>query len=723
MNVRLIALMATLFLAPLLHAQPAARAHDWCGTGAAMAAQQERLHRWLASQSGVKSSAIESGVRVVDGIHIVTADSSVLGFDHPFDLRQWSLQFKRIDDHTFETSRIAPSVDPDFGSLAHTFHAGESTPFAADLQSFTFPFGTRSLSRIYLTASNAIVTTPDPIAPLIQWHALEAVSNQRAMISPLFHSQPIGDTRLYLKQTTDAVLVTWVAAYPIQGMSYRVQARLSAAGDIAFSYDLLENIDWGTVIVTTGEEALYANGAALGSANDAVGDVAGGIRGQWRDILDVTSVQARRLGGTELIEFVLQLRGSIDRSKFATDDVFLYVIRFSSNNEIDLWLGREDAYYFVPGRGLSSAVRVDGNTVTMRVLQSHIPLATQMAQAITYDSAETLSQPMFADSAALTANLAAPGEGVESDLSALAQATRLEKPVFEAFTLPGTGLYAIFNKIKTATGLTDAQVDGMAVYENFTTNIMLLGAAAYALVGNPRADGVRAPSRRANYGRNYVAYPNLMEMNRIGYVYNIENRFAGFALAHEFAHRWLYDLAIMENGAASTVLALDGGHPAPYVNTAVAYPVSGPRNSSMMGGGNFADLGDGTFATGDLGTADGYSAHELYLMGLLAPEEVQPWFYVADANPPFGESPWLPKTSLSAERGRKFAYSRSSTRSARGSPHTTVRRRRSRCSTSSSNGPARRSPRVTFERWTVTSRHSNAASPSPRAAEERLRLR
>jgi hypothetical protein len=97
----------------------------------------------------------------------------------------------------------------------------------------------------------------------------------------------------------------------------------------------------------------------------------------------------------------------------------------------------------------------------------------------------------------------------------------------------------------------------------------------------------------------------------------------------------------------SNVLSLVGGladaHPAPYVNTAVAYPVGGPRDSSMMGGGNFADLGDGTFATGDLGTADGYSAHELYLMGLMAPEEVQPWFYLADTNPPLGQIPWAPE--------------------------------------------------------------------------------
>jgi hypothetical protein len=61
---------------------------------------------------------------------------------------------------------------------------------------------------------------------------------------------------------------------------------------------------------------------------------------------------------------------------------------------------------------------------------------------------------------------------------------------------------------------------------------------------------------------------------------------------------------------------------------------------SVMGGGWFSDLGNGSFAV-PIYSSEGYSWWELYLMGLAAPEEVPPWFYVAGAQPPLssGRSP------------------------------------------------------------------------------------
>ena len=589
----------------------------------------------------MKSLAADASVRIVDGIHIVTADASTLAFDHPFDLAQTSLRFKRADDHTFEVSPTPAAFDNDIGSYAHTFPLDDAATFTADLP-FAFPFGTQQLSRLYFTGSNAILTTADPIPQFPQQFALDAVGRQRGMISPLFHPQPISDTHLYLKQTSDSLLVTWIAENSYNYMNYRLQARLGANGDVVFSYDQLANIDWGTVIVTTGQEPFYSDAVSLGNASDVAGDVSAGIRSQWRDILDFTSVQVRRLGGSDLIEFRLHLRGAIDRSKFADNDQFLYVVRFSPSSELDLLLGKSTAFYFLPD-GTSSAFRIDGNVITLRALQSELPAASGSIQALTFDpTGKPFDQSVFADAVMVPASFPAAPATAESDLSALPQAARLQKPVFEAFTLPALDLTGIWNKIKSNDGLSDDQVDGIAVYQNFTTNIQASIAVAYSLIGNPRVDGIAAAGLLSNYGRDKPLYPNIMHMNRIGYADNGDNRLASFALAHEFAHRWLYHLAIIENGTSSAVLNPDGGHPAQWVHTAAAHAVVSLRDSSVMGGGNFADLGGGVFMTGDDETSDAYSAHELYLMGLAAADEVSPFFYLANSNPPLGRAYWAP---------------------------------------------------------------------------------
>jgi hypothetical protein len=113
-------------------------------------------------------------------------------------------------------------------------------------------------------------------------------------------------------------------------------------------------------------------------------------------------------------------------------------------------------------------------------------------------------------------------------------------------------------------------------------------------------------------------------------------------LSHEFGHRWLYFITIEEGGVPTRSLNPRSAHPAGWVHTPAAAPVFYPQDHSCMGGSWWTDNGDGTFTsiTRDLGTWLGYTWHELYLMGLAAPDEVEDWWYVRNPQPPVPDQYW-----------------------------------------------------------------------------------
>ena len=95
-------------------------------------------------------------------------------------------------------------------------------------------------------------------------------------------------------------------------------------------------------------------------------------------------------------------------------------------------------------------------------------------------------------------------------------------------------------------------------------------------------------------------------------------------LAHEFGHRWIAYIDPPD------LLGRDFAHWSFFLHT----------SGSVMGGNDIQDNRDGTFTT--LAPKDLYSPLDLYLMGLLKPEEVPPTFLVANAYdldipPPYDE--------------------------------------------------------------------------------------
>ncbi|MCH7803696.1 MAG: hypothetical protein IH937_06400 [Acidobacteria bacterium] len=102
-------------------------------------------------------------------------------------------------------------------------------------------------------------------------------------------------------------------------------------------------------------------------------------------------------------------------------------------------------------------------------------------------------------------------------------------------------------------------------------------------------------------------------------------------LSHELGHRWLSPMRAMVGGQTRTVADTDG-HWLFELHAPAAFSVAAEVENSPMGGSFWQDNGDGTFTlfAQPFLQAGGYSYLDLYLMGLLAQEDVPVFFLVED---------------------------------------------------------------------------------------------
>lgn len=98
-------------------------------------------------------------------------------------------------------------------------------------------------------------------------------------------------------------------------------------------------------------------------------------------------------------------------------------------------------------------------------------------------------------------------------------------------------------------------------------------------------------------------------------------------LGHEFGHRWGAYVTAKVKG--ETIRLGPWPHWDPGLQTRVVFPYSLPTEASTLGGGVWLDNGSRTYTRlrdGYFVPASGYSHLDLYLMGLLSPAEVPPFF-------------------------------------------------------------------------------------------------
>ena len=181
--------------------------------------------------------------------------------------------------------------------------------------------------------------------------------------------------------------------------------------------------------------------------------------------------------------------------------------------------------------------------------------------------------------------------------------------------------------------------DSLVLFTNFESNLDLVGVLAFAInvqndvlgIGNPnRSEIFPQFDHTSEYGsqgrlRSFLTMKNL----KVWEDDPLENTFGPATstlsvLAHEFGHTWL---AFID---PPVLLTRDRAHWNFFLHT----------SGSLLGGNDIQDNEDGSFIT--LAPKDIYSPLDLYLMGLLKPEDVPPTFLVTnphdlDLPPPYDQ--------------------------------------------------------------------------------------
>ncbi|HET7436100.1 MAG TPA: hypothetical protein VFN10_15425 [Thermoanaerobaculia bacterium] len=586
-----------------------------CGTSPAQTQRATELDRFVHLTRPRIEAQEASTTRVVDDVIYVRADAETTPFDDPADLEGMSLRFTRKDAVTFTATREPLQYDEATGPLLGTFGRGEITkPLALP---FAFPFGNAQYHDAWISVARGIHFSESPALFQNFFDALDLLASDAPLISPLYDFQDSMGSRpsVFVKSSASAVTITMRREFSDR-IDFDLQVTLFASGDILFAYKKVRGISWGGVVVRTGDPAWRAQRTLLGQTDDPADDLDPAY-GAERPMLDLRSVQVSRLANSSLLEVRLRTAGAIDVNVLK-DGASYTVYLLDSVNRLELVAQRGHFVYRVTNateRTDTPLARVNGKEITMLVDESQLALKDDRNISI-WAYSNSFST---ADSATTTFNLGPIAPPLETDFSTL---TSIEtaRPLVETYHLPTVNVNGVWDRIHRDLGLREEEIDAVAIYTSFLSDIILTPYGAWATGGNPGVDGI-APHASTTNPRT----PSLMHMNSLD---TFSGESATRILMHEMGHRWLYYFAIEENGAPSRSLNPVSPHPAQFVQTSSAFG----NDTSAMGGGAFSDNHDGTFSTPQSQLLMGFSWHELYLMGLARPEEVQPWFYLRNTQ-------------------------------------------------------------------------------------------
>lgn len=574
-----------------------------CGTSPETQQQVLALDQRVRAR-GVTSLATAGTTRVAGDTFFVRADDETAPFDDPADLEGFSLYFARRDADTFAVTREPLRYDEDAGPIFVSF---DRTTFTKALPlPFAFPFGTSAHDQVTVSVVRGIHFTVRPALPAQTIDALEAVTSSDPLISPLldYQNSPGGRPRVFVKQTAESVTITFRRDLPSY-IDFDVQAVLFANGDIRFSYKRVRNMAWGGVVVNTGASSWLNDKTPVATINDDAGDVEP-LFGESRDMLDIRSVAIARVAGSSLLEIRIHTGATIDRSVLREGSSYL-VFLGDSLNRFEVFVFADRLQY--RDQTDPSSARIEGADVVMYVAEDQLALPAGNVKIWAYTNAFAA-----ADSVNDTIDLGQPLTALETDFSAMAS-MEISRPLVETYRLPTVNVQGVWRRLQQDFGYRDEDVDAVAIYTSFLSDIILSRYGAFATLANPGAEGVSQYSSKSR-----PRTPTLMHMNS---TFTIDSNGTS-VLLHELGHRWLYYFDIQEDGENRHALNPLGYHPAQWVHTPGAFL----DDVSTMGGAVFTDHGNGTFTTATTASRGAYTWHELYLMGLARPEEVQPWFYL-----------------------------------------------------------------------------------------------
>jgi len=565
-----------------------------------------------------------------NGVIILEDDGNLLRNDRLFDLPMETLEFIPTPSG-YTVSWIPSAYESDPGSLIID-DLRSWGGVGLDLQNFTFPFGGVDRTRIYvLTNFTLFFELPEPpgsdyLCSRGCWlDQSEVLRDRIPRVAPLQQGTSCYGWNAFYREEADRAVFTWRAAEG--GIDVDVQTVLFADGRIRFNYARLQGVGHGAPSVVTGNAAWWSDLCLAGSATDPAGDVT--VPAPDGPAMDLVGLTANQVAGSEVLQVDLALANPLPSS---TDDLIYYYLTIKDEPDDTTPIGgayfRWDngawTYQGYAAEMVGNALRFHLNLLELGLTDNDLTL-----DFVTFRGAPPWD---YADQISIEATFTTPPGPVMLDLSGDLPATIDDRPIFEVFSLPEL----MPHKVRAAmeAEFPDLFFDGLAIYQNFTTDIIFF-AGGYHTGGPASADGIGRGSADSPHS------PSLLHVNDVYRVGALD--WAMTVLTHEFAHRWLFFASIMENGQRTYSLG-PRSHPAAWVHMPAVEPVFRPRDYSCMGGSWWTDNGGGTFTSEpeDTGKWSGFTWDELYLMGLAGPWEVPDWWYIANTDPPQRDAYWPP---------------------------------------------------------------------------------
>jgi hypothetical protein len=502
--------------------------------------------------------------------------------------------------------------------------------------------------------------------------------NTVAAISVFFKPRMSG-TR-YLKELDDRAVITWSLTEPVGGVQdmtwaptvNRFQAVLRKDGTIEMSYDEVAAKDAIVGIypmVTEGTEKEIATIA--GAENAAVAPH-----------LDIKSVKLAAVDGL-FLKATIETRGPVLPEGDPGMAGITYLLCLDGKKPVGdctqsaradaIWTiqglgaggrggrgGASGSRYNASGTGVSPGVKIDGNSLSV---QGTLPAGYKTGdQIFVYAAVQTPGTPpvtvdQIRPQAVKLAGLISPAV----DLSSVKKQDGPFAVVYEAFHYmkPPRAVDLTCTVIKA---LGD-KFDMLAYYSDFRIDNPEAGTSSSGPLGGGPAGGavtgIGANQRNlesyCSQGRFqwqfiqpvYVGANQMQEYppegttdtnthNVTGYSHQLAERtsngkippydYAMSQIGHEMGHRWA---AFVSAKVGDETIPLGPTHWARGLQAPVAFPYQRPTEASAMGGGVWQDNFDGTYAQLDddyYVPATGWSYLDLYLMGLIAPNEVPDFF-------------------------------------------------------------------------------------------------
>jgi hypothetical protein len=566
-----------------------------------------------------------------DGVLVVEDAGRILRNDRVFDLPMETIELVPSGDG-YEVSFIPPAFEPVNGQAVFVNETEWAVAQIA-LNSFAFPFGGEDRTTFWMTTANLISFEP-PTEPVkiglcsdgcyyAEGHVL---LDRTPRISPLQHGSFHYGRNAWIQGGADRAVITWQYDNP---ENLNVQVVFFPDGRIRLNYAAVSGIQHGAPVVVTGNDSFWSDLRLGGEVTDPEGDVP--IPDPDGPAMDLLAVTARQVGTSELLQVEIDL--AAPPPPFDVSGIY-YRIELKDRSTDPEPLGsillqwRKGSFYFA-----SEPVELEGSKLRLNLRLHGLPLTGDDLH-LTVSTFRGSGPFEDGDEVELTAEFATPDGRMMLDLSEDLPVTLGNRPVYEAFTYPALQTGEVLEAL--APLFEDpSDVEAFTIFQNLQTDIWFFGGGYHA-GGNSGADGIGFGSS------SEPRSPSLLHVNNIHGYYSEERTMT--VLSHELGHRWLYHFAIDEGEGPSRILNPLGSHPAGWVHTPAVRSVYKPLDYSVMGGSYWQPQPNGTFRspTEAEGGGNGFSWHELYMIGLAGPEEVDRWWYIRDPNPPLPGAYWPP---------------------------------------------------------------------------------